>query len=465
MEQTIIYQPEKKPIEAAPIRKNVYYLFAFCLGLIILTTQVSIPYVGYIVTLACVILAIVGTKEETFLCVLGLSPLYRLASVNIGSSSMTFLMFVLLVIALKRYFIEKKPMTLSVFCLLFLFVLDVVNTRNFNHKQYATSIMWLLSLMYFMFIMTDDVKFNLHNVILFFCLGVWAECLIGIIEEYSVLGRTLDPTMYGQYLSLPQAAAFQFGSRTSTMHRFGFATTYFASANTLAFDTVFGVCLCILGLTAKKKKFFSFYVITIVSFTYFGFITLSRGFYVELLILFVLFLFSQSKSFNQFFGTLVFSLVIVAIFAIFFMDDLSLVFEKTGERFAHGNDTREALINASFKVLFSNDGILFFGLSSMYPYEYWGFTAHNMILDTFLSFGVGGCLIYYSCIASAFRTSPMKKFKKHLYNYTPLIILLSYRMISGSVRDVSFYFVLAVAALLMRYNKEEESELACVTSL
>ena len=460
MEQTIISPAEKKPV-----RKNVYYLFAFCLGLIIMSTQVSIPFVGYIVALVSVILAIVGTKEETFLFVLGLSPLYRLASVNIGPSSMTFLMFVLLVIALKRYFIEKKPMTLSVFCLIFLFVLDVVNTRNFSHKQYATSIMWILSLMYFMFIMTDDVKFNLHNVILFFCLGVWAECLIGIIEEYSVLGRTLDPTMYGRYLSLPQAAAFQFGSKTSTMHRFGFATNLFASANTLAFDTIFGVCLCVFGLTAKRKKFFSFYVITIVSFTYFGFITLSRGFYVELLILFVLFLFSQNKSFNQFLSTLLFSIVIISVFAIFFMDDLSLVFEKTGERFAHGNETRESLWSISLEVLFSNDGILFTGLSSMYPYEYAGFTAHNMILDSFLSFGVAGCLIYYSCIASTFKTYEMKNFKRHLYNYTPIIILVSYRMISGSVRDVAFYFALTVAALMMRYNKEEESELACVTSL
>jgi len=452
-----------KSDDFVPPRKNIFYSYLFSLFMAILYSRTHSPIIG-IINVAVVLCAILtATKQECFLLLLGLQFVSRAITFDIGSTRMSFLLFAYAVIIIKYYITKNDGISKEFMVLVILFILEFINTLSLDSIPFFDIVVWLLSLWYMFEFLKGDINLDLHDVILYFCLGVWTICLIQILEEYFALGRTLDPNMYGKWLSYGESARLvSFAGRQIEL-RFGMAYREIAATNGLAFDVSLGICLCLFGLTAKHKKYRFFYAFTLISFFYFGFLTVSRGFYVEMLILFVLFAATATKRTDELFGYIVVGLVAVTLFFVFAIDNVDMLFDIVSDRFEAGDENRGLLIQNAIKVFFGNDRTLFFGSGSQYPYL-WNFTAHNHIFDSLVALGSCGCLLYYTIIIKSHKK--MKRYGQpfKLFNYIPLIMVISYRMISGRVSDIDFYYFLMVCFLLTQYNYEGEGEKGCITS-
>lgn len=444
-------------------RKSMFYSYIFSLLMAIIYTRTSSPIIGYINTIVILCTLLAATKQESFLLLMGLQFVSRAITINIGSSKMSFLLVAYAIIIIKYYINNNAGVSSAIIGFLALFILDFVNTGSKYDMAFIDIVIWLLSFWYMFEFLKSEMRLDLNDVIVYFCLGVWTVCIIQILDEYFALGQTLDPNMYGKWLSFLDSAKLGGFDGRQTVLRFGTAYKQISGTNGLAFDLSFGMCLCLFGLTANHKKHQFFYVFTLISFAYFGFLTISRGFYVELVILFVLFFLTSTKRADKLFIYLTISIVVGFVFFIFILDDVNILFDAVSDRFNEGNSTRTVLIENSIKVFFGDDRTLFFGSGTQYP-GFWGFTAHNHIFDSLVSLGSFGCLLYYYIIINSY--NKMKRFGQpfKLFNYIPLIMLISYRMISGRVSDIVFYYLLIICLVLTQYNYEGEGEKLCITS-
>ena len=454
-----------KPIshDYVPPRKSMFYSYIFSLLMAIIYTRTSSPIIGYINTFVILCTMLTATKQECFLLLMGLQFVDRAIVIGIGSSKMSFLLVAYAIIIIKYYIKDNGGISSAIIGFLALFILDFINTGLKYDMAFFDIVLWLLSFWYMFEFLKGEMSLDLHDVIVYFCLGVWTICIIQILDEYFALGHTLDPNMYGKWLSLSDSAKLGGFDGRQTLLRFGTAYKQISGTNGVAFDLSLGMCLCLFGLTANHKKHQFFYVFTLISFAYFGFLTISRGFYIELVILFVLFFLTSTKRADKLFIYLTISIVVGFVFLIFVLDDVSILFDAVSDRFDQGNSTRTVLIENSIKVFFGDDRTLLFGSGTQYP-GFWRFTAHNHIFDSLVSLGSFGCMLYYYIIINSY--NKMKRFGQpfKLFNYIPLIMLFSYRMISGRVSDIVFYYLLIICLVLTQYDYEGEGEKLCITS-
>ena len=417
-------------------------LYVICLAMGILCTITDVKLIGAITSVVICLTAFYVTSEQYYIFIFGLQFLRNVIRVDFGSASYSFLLFVYLIFIIKVFFVHRK-VTFTYFAIPLFFALDFAAGIRFSDFAIGDNLLWIISFAYMIFAFDNFVlKVNFEKLVIYFLLAEWSVCLINVFAELRVLGQTLIPSMYGVYNV--------FGDFC-----FGKAYPSVAGANGISFNNAIGIALCILMLpTAKKFAIKIFYVLTILFFAYTGCMLIERGFYVELAIFLLLYTMMSVKHPKRF---LIIILGIGAVVAILYnglYDYLENTILRVIERFIVGNGAREELFGEGTLLLQSNISILLFGAGTYYPNAF-GFTAHNLFLDSLISLGIFGCIIYWFCILKTTIKSVLQYGKIGIQPLLPIIMLFAYKLISGSTRDVGFTYFVFLAAMYSVYYESK----------
>lgn len=420
--------------------KRTIYIYITCLvsGIIYSITELSI--IGIVTTIfLCVLPFIIDSIQYVYI-LFGLQFVRVLIPFEIGSAKYGFILLVYLVLIIQT-FIEKKKTPIDLLPALLVFFIDVISSAINNALKIGDIINWIGSLIILIYVVNQYYdKLDYDSFLFFFCLAEWTICIVNIISEIKIFGCTLIPGMYGVYTE--ELGPFAFGKAYASV----------AGGNGIAFNNVLAIGLCIFHISGKQKHNNAwFYIISIVFFLYTGFLVVARAFYIELVLLIVLFIVSNATNLKKFIVTIIILVLVFSLLYFYFFDLLFPSFERVLVRFESGNDDRKQLLQESLVTITSSVTNIFFGAGTYYPIVY-GFTAHNIYFDSFVSLGIVGGSLFWGIIIKTIYKSVIIKYRFLLVNYIPLIMLFTYKYISGSTRDVGFYYYIILCLLFFKSN-------------
>ena len=420
------------------------WLYIACLLSGILYSVTHLAVLGIVTTLAICTFLLVSSQEESYIFLFGMQFMRAVIPVQLGSSAFGFILFAYAILLLKMFYYREKLYG-EYLAVGILFMADLVGCAYTNVLHIGDTVNWVLSLIYMILVLKGSLKsIDFERLVMFFLLAEWAVCLVNVFAELSLFGQTLVPEMYGVWVD-----GFD-------LYAFGKSYLAIAGGNEIAFSNALGIALCIMMWRyAKKTRTKVFYFFSILFFAYTGIMLIARAFYVELLLFLVLYILCSIKDLHRFAVTL-WILGLCGIVFYFVADDAVLVtLERVLLRFEAGNVTRENLLAQSFQLLSSDVGIFLHGGGTYYP-EKFGFTAHNHYVDAFLSLGLLSEVLYLAVIIKTMYGALRRNRVRSLKACLPLIMLVTYKFISGSVRDVGFYFYLSMVVVFAVYMTGRE---------
>ena len=434
------YIVEENRMQKKNVTMFIVYILCLLSALFFSITQISI--IGIVATVIICAYTIQLPDHELFQFLFGLQFLRAVIRFQFGSASYVFILLVyvcLIFRMIRRRYVIKEFITIFG-----LFILDVVSSGIDGIFNIGDNINWIGSLAFVVYILIcckDKIKYE--RMLIYFCLAEWIICLINICAEIKTFGYSLVPGMYGIYTE--QLGAFAFGKAYAAV----------AGGNGISFNNALAIALCFMQLPREKEKTKKlFYIISIIFFAYTGMMVVSRGFYIEILLFGIMYILSLTEKPSRFIGTLVGIVIIGAFFYFYAYGQLNSVFLNVSARFESGNADRTELINQAQLLLENNLKVLLFGGGSYYP-ETYGFTAHNVFWDSAVSLGIVGMIVYWFIIIKTVVLALKGIVVKKLQVFIPIIMLVSFKMISGSIRDVGlYYFIALVVFFAIDYSKE-----------
>jgi hypothetical protein len=369
----------------------------------------------------------------------GLQFLRVVIPVQLGSSSFGFILLAYAVLLFKMFYHKEKlhGEYLALACLL---ILDIVCGVVGNTLHIGDTINWVASCFYLIYILKNKVeKIDFERLFLYFLLAQWAICLINVFAELRIFGRSLVPEMYGVWVDGYELFCF------------GKAYAEVAGGNEIAFNNALAIALCVMMLPhVKRTGTRVFYIVSMLFLGYCGFMLIARGFYVELLAFLLVYVLSTIKNPRRLVAYFSVFCLLGVVFYFLAYDVILVTLERVLLRFEGGNTVREGLLSQAGELLATDPWVFLGGAGSYYP-DRFGFTAHNHYVDAVLSLGILGGLVYVLVIGRVMYQSWREHAKGSLRAMLPLLMLLAYKLISGSVRDVGFYYYLAMVVLFAAY--------------
>lgn len=426
--------------------KQLFILYLFCLLAAVSYSVTQLPIIGFIATCVICLCVFKVSYEELFPFLFGLQFLRIVIPFSIGSSSYGFILFVYLCLFFK--IIQRGRILKDCIPIFILLILDILTSASAGIFKIGDNINWIGSLVFVVYVLKYwKDKINYEELLIYFCLAEWTVCIINIVAEYRIFGQSLVPSMYGVFT--PQLGAFAFGKAYAAV----------AGGNGISFNNVLAIALCIIQIPKShkiSKKFF--FVVSSIFFLYTGLMVISRGFYVELLMFVFLYILSLVKNPKKFFIVLSIGVILGLIFYKYLYTDLLSVFTNVTKRFEAGNADRGELINNAQVLLSTDLKVFLFGGGSYYP-ESFGFTCHNIFWDSFMSLGIFGLILYWSTIVRLVFISLKGNIKFKISAFIPMIMFIVFKTISGSIRDVGFYYYIALVVIYAvdccKTNKKE----------
>lgn len=418
----------------------LFYIFICCVISAVLYSVTENTLLSSFTGLLICYIVFVIPAEDCFVFVFGLQYLRTVIPIQVGSSPFGFILFAYIVLLIKNYIIRRTIIAEDLI-LLPVLVIDIASSALGGVFKIGDNINWIFSLGYNIFILKKYAdKINFERMFLYFLIAQWVICIINILAEYRIFGRSLVPGMYGVWTNQLQAFAF------------GKAYSRIAGGNGISFNNSLAIALCVMLLPRTKKfKLKAFYLVSIAFLGYCGIMVISRGFYIELILFTALLLLSNITRPRQMLLYVCIIGVIILLVYYYAYDKLIVSFNRVFERFEAGNANREELISDGLELVNSNVQILLFGGGSYYP-DIYSFTAHNLYLDSFVSLGIFGCIIYWGLIIKIILESLLKYVKKiSLRALIPLIMLFAFKLISGSTRDIGFYYYISLTVIFAIY--------------
>lgn len=412
--------------------KYLFVSYVLCLMSAVFYSVTESSIIGILASALICVLAFFSTVEDYFVLIFGLQFLGRAILVSFGSSQFGFILFVYAVLFFK-FLINKRAVSVEYLLIFLLLILDIYTSAYAGVFKIGDNINWVFSLLYAVFIIKNCVfKIDFQKLVIYFLLAQWTICIINILAEYRIFGKSLVPDMYGIYTK--ELEAFAFGKAYSSV----------AGGNGISLNNAMAIAFCIILFPYAKRLYLKlFYVLSILFLGYCGVMVISRGFYVELGIFLVLILLANIKKPSQFIFYLILLLIIAAFIYFYAYDKLLVNIDRVIDRFDKGNDDRVLLIESAKELLKSRPMVTVFGAGSYYPDTY-DFTAHNIYFDSLVSLGIVGALIYWIEIIKALFQAYKKYVKFELKAFIPAIMLFVFKFVSGSTRDVGFYFYLVM---------------------
>lgn len=424
------------------ITTAILYVLFLTAGILYSATQSSL--LGMLTVLAVCATVFVRSAEENFYLVFGLQFVRVIIPLSLGSSVFGLMLPLYAVLVLK-YIVMRKSVSAEQLVLLTILMLDIVVSGFNGVFKIGDNICWVFSLIYVIFALKNYAsEINFERLFFFFLLAQWTICLVNVFAEFRTFGRSLVPGMYGRWTD--ELGAFAFGKAYRSI----------AGGNGIGWNNSLAVALCIIMLPRAKNVFLKiFYIVSIVFLGYCGVLAISRGFYVELLLFVALVILASAKKPAQFITYAVLMCLIAGVLYAVAYDGILVAIERVFIRFKGGNEDRERLIADALGLLKSNMYVLFFGAGSYYP-DIYDFTAHNIYLDSLVSLGVIFGAVYWGIIISLIFRTVRRHGKFTFFGIIPFIMLFTYKYISGSTRDVGFYYYIAMCILFAIYVSKGE---------
>ena len=425
---------------------SLFLIYLFCLVAAVVYSITQISIIGVLETCVICICVFYVSDEDLFPFMFGLQFLRIVIPFSVGFGSYGFILFVYFCLFLRL--IKKRYAYIEYIPVFFILLLDIITSAADGIFKIGDSINWVGSLIYIIYILkVCKDKIDYEKLLIYFCLAEWTICIINILAEYRIFGQSLIPSMYGGFTS--QLGAFAFGKAYASV----------AGGNGISFNNVLAIALCVIQFS-KTTKFPRkvFFMITSAFFLYTGMMVISRGFYIELAIFVVLYIFSLAKNPKKFLTICAIFVVLGLMFYNYIYEDLLGIFMNVTQRFEAGNADRGELINNAQRLLSSNWKVLVFGGGSYYP-ETYGFTCHNLFWDSFVSLGIIGTIVYWGSIIRIIFYSLRGYVCFKITAFIPMIMLIAFKTISGSIRDVGFYYYIALVVIFaVDYCKCEKED-------
>ncbi len=441
-----------KNVRKGIIEYKEFLFFVLCLLAGILYAATKNTFIGSCAVVWICAAVFLLPPQKGFLLVFGLQFVNAVLPLQLASSSFGFVLPVYGVLTL-RFFLERERLEWEQVLLIGIFVLDATVSALNGIYKLGDNLNWVFSLLYVVYILkhyADSVDFE--KLFLYFVLAQWTICLVNIVAEIQLFGKSLIPNMYGSWTT-------DYG-----YHAFGNGYKEVAGGNGISLNNAVAIALCVM-MFPKTKKFAlkAFYAVSILFLGYCGIMVIGRGFYVEIALFAGMFVLINTKlkkpKLTRKFAIQVLAICAVGLIAlgIVYKEFISLA-QTLISRFQEGNGNRENLIFQGQQTISGDVWVLLFGAGSYYP-DIYGFTVHNHFWDVALSLGVVGGFVYWLILLSLLGKILFKYGRVPIKAWIPFVMLLVFRFISGSVRDVSFYYYLALCALFAVYITKQEKNM------
>jgi len=398
-----------------------------------------------VLALLAIITVLMCSRIETVITVVAcLQMLDSIIQISIGSTCVSFLFVAVPIILIKcimaRKMISKRVIIGSIIAV-FLGVFDISHFSSYSINGFGTMIIWLFCFVYLVSI--TDVKWIEINRGLLVALWVISFLTVAVINMKSYNHPVL---IYNNgFMPLSYSSTYRLGDQYRAL---GGPNTFALEAS-LLFAFTFPELM-------KKSEIRSNRVIMVlgmIASLYFGILTFSRAFIVEVVLVAFCVAFSK-KGISHISKAITIVVGIAALAFAFSTPFFQTQLGNVADRFGEGNSNRFTLIMHGIDAFVSSISSLLFGNGLLYPMNpSLNFTAHNWLIDSLVAFGILSVSYWYAIISSCYsflkRNVLARKEKIFLLNVIPFIILICNEVIVGSVRDTFIYLFIPLTLLLM----------------
>lgn len=418
-------------------QKGLYRTMWICIFMGILyanfTSGFAKDVIGCLSTFLILWKLLIFNKEDGYLLLFGTQFLRAVIRVGFGGHSFSFLLFAFPIYLLKLLFEQKGRIHGTVLVAAFVMVWDFAVSFNSSIIRIGDQLLWGGSFILLLVMLRNSAEIDLDKLIVVFGIAIWGICLVNIFAEICKFGKTMVPSMYGVWN--------QYGE----YYMFGKGYPEIAGGNEIAQYIPIFIGMAFFSLNGKDRKVKLFYLVSSLFFSYCGMMCIARAFYVEMAI--ILFFALVYLSHNP--KRLILISFLFTTMVIFSYDRLSGLFEPVlnavGKRFGGGYGSRAGLIKGTIQVWKSSASNFLFGIGTEYNEVY--DTAHNIVFDALVSLGTLGASVYFGTLLIEGRKALQKKETQSIVRFAPLVMLLLYKMISGCLKDVPFYFMIGICLL------------------
>lgn len=428
-----------------------YYCVAIVISFAILCSTITpsliSSIIGYLLTILVCYSIIKLPLSDGFLILFGCLFMRAVIRFDLGSSHFSFLLLAFPVFIIK-YVIEKQyKINLILIIPVIIAIWDIVVGFLNNANALGDQLSWFFALTVLLIAFIERIHLDINAILLIFCFAIWGICLINIIAEIKIFGKSLVPEMYGTWTAIGKE-----------YYMFGKGFPSIAGGNEIVQYVVLFIAALIIHHGSLYRSYKPFLYLSCIVFFYCGIMCISRAFYLELVLFFFLFIITKTNRPYVFISWVLIVCVFCVIFYYRFNDYLKPVLMAVQNRFENGNDSRNSLLDEAIMIINQSLSNTMFGLGSEYT-ELYG-AVHNIIMDSIISLGIIGSILYWWVIIK-----PAKFYIKKLSDYQidtciPLLMFIIYKMVSGCIKDVPFYFIIYFVLNIMKKKNSDNSELS-----
>lgn len=440
---------EIKPINLANNRNteqnDLYVTLICCIILGIqyanFTSGIIRIIIGYLTTILILWKLVKFNYENGYLLLFGTQFLRAVIRVNIGRSSLSFLLFALPIFFFKCLVERNAKIQKAVVLPVLIMAWDFIVSINSSIINVGDQLLWGFSFILLASLLSRNIDIDLDSFIFVFGLAIWGICLVNVFAEIRLFGKTLIPSMYGTWNSLGE------------YYMFGKGYVDIAGGNEIAQYIPLFIGMTIATRQMQSKKVKLFYLISDIFFAYCGMMCIARAFYVEMIIMGMFLLINISKNPIK----MAIALLVLTVTVVFVYEKYSVALQPVIDavliRFDSGYGSRAKLLEETKAIWKGSVSTYLFGIGTEYNMVY--DTAHNLIYDSAISLGLLGSIMYLGQLVVSVVDSINKRLCSSIVAFMPLCMLAIYKMISGCVKDVPFYFVVAICLFFLREYQDD----------
>ena len=394
----------------------------------------------YIILLFCGVFFLIASYEEFIKSLFFTFPLLC------GLPGNYLIPVAIILMILKKHNINKRVVVLLLYFIL-TELLPVALWGQFDFKI-PNEIGYLSTLFFFFLFLYNDKDFEISEMIKMFIFGT-------TLVSFVIICATIKNAP-GDWMTLMSSGYFRFGTIEATE---GNNLRMSLNANALSYYSIAGLS-CSVFLIRYRKKIDSGLIISMVVLTLAGVLSLSRSWFLDMVILIALFLLTGMNGFKA--GIKNIFIIGIFIFSIWLLaDKFSNITDGIIERFsradvANGNG-RVDLMNYYWNAIWNNEKYILFGTGVVESTNILGIakSLHNSLLQLFICYGIVGFLIF----VIAWLGPVVKKIGKvKLFYWIPFICIFIYSLGTQIVNPYNLLFPHLMAALALQEGEKNESK-------
>lgn len=344
------------------------------------------------------------------------------------------------------YLLKKRTIQIKAVILILFFFLAELVASMWYPEDGIVNIIKYLSVMAVFFVLLYDMEADQKKCINAFVAGLVVLCSVIVIKTLM--------TAPSNWLTLFVNGQYRFGMQqveeTSDI-------TLKVNANNLAYYSIVGIAICMVGIDRFKKEYRVFAIILLLFFVLVGTLSLSRSWMLVTAICIILFLVGRAKSFKSVFQTVLIGLIacLAVIYAVRLVPELRDGFVQRW----HSSDALDAngrveLFIQYHEIWVSNLKYILIGTGVTQYKQMTGVYhgLHNMLQQLFISYGLIGAPVFLYGMFS-----PVVKGLKNtsLILWIPMVAVLLFVQTIQFVYPEALMLPFVIALYILRMDDNE----------